>query len=248
MTPNRPGTRGIVALGITFRRSAALVLTMLALASCASGTLFRANFDADTPGALPDTTPPGAPTGDTIYVSDPTNTLAQLVVVNSGALASKSVRYSNVNVPVPSRLVGFISKEEALPAGQKFRAIWVGRADLSASGSPLDIWFGDSHFKALAAMRLHNGQVQLRTSNAPQYENIGTYSESENHTVIITVDKGAQQYSIVMTPNSVLSGWRPVLDPSALATNRPTLYFHFGEAASSSARYEADNIVIEKVK
>lgn len=247
MKPNTATTRALRALEVT-AQCLATFLAVLALGACASGTLFRANFDADALGSLPDTTPPGVPTGDVIYVSDPTNALAQLVVVNSVALASKSVRYSNVNVPVYSRFVGFMSKEELLPANQKFRAIWVGRADLSPSGSPLDIWLGDSHFKALAAMRLQNGQVRLRTSNAPQYENIGTYSESENHTVFITIDKGTQQYSIVMVPGGVLSGWRPVLDPSALGTKRPTLYFHFGEAASSSAKYEADNVVIEKVK
>jgi hypothetical protein len=46
----------------------------------------------------------------------------------------------------------------------------------------------------------------------------------------------------------VVSGWRPVLDPSALGTDRPTLYFHFGETASSSAKDLADNVVIEKVE
>jgi hypothetical protein len=200
MKPNETSTRALRTLEVTARYSAA-ILTALALGACASGTLFRADFDADALGSLPDTTPPGNPTGDVIYVSDPTNALGQLAVVNSGALASKSVQYSNVNVPVYSRFVGFMSKEEVLPANQKFRALWAGRANLDPSGSPLDIWLGDSHFKALAAMRLENGQVRLRTSNAPpQYENIGSYSESENHAVFITIDKGTQQYSIVMFP------------------------------------------------
>ena len=72
--------------------------------------------------------------------------------------------------------------------------------------------------------------TQIAMMAISQSEQIG-YANLVESWLGFTVDKGAQRYSIVMTPNSVLSGWRPVLDPSALATNRPTLYFHFGEAA-----------------
>ena len=229
--------------------SGVIAMSTMALGGCASGTLLHADFDADTIGAKPNTSLPGSPTGDLIYLSDPQNPSNQLIVVNSAALSSKCVQYSNVNAPVTSRFVGFMAKEEALGSKQKFRAIWAGRVDLAPAGSLLDIWLGDSHFKAIAALRLDNGQVLLRTSNSPeQYENIGAYSESENHTVIITVNKATQQYSVVMAPNSVLSGWRNVLSTEALGTDRPTLYFHFSEPASSSGKYLADGIAIEKVK
>jgi hypothetical protein len=221
---------------------------MFVLSGCASGTLLSAKFDADSVGSAPNKSLPGSPAGDEIYLADPSNASNQVRVVNSGALASKSLRYSNVNMPVNSRYVGFLSKQTALPANQKFRAIWVARPNLDGSGSALDVWLGDSHFKSLAALRLDAGQVLLRTSNAPQYESIGSFSETENHTVIITVDKQTQQYSIVMMPGSVLSGWRPVLNADALNTERPTLYLHFGENASSSRNYVIDNIAIEKVK
>jgi hypothetical protein len=226
-----------------------IALMPMALGGCASGTLLHADFDADTVGATPNTALPGSPTGDLIYLADPSNPSDQLIVVNSAALSSRSVKYSNVNVPVTSRFVGFMAKEEALGSTQKFRAIWAGRVDLAPAGSHLDLWLGDSHFKAIAALRLDNGQVLLRTSNSPeQYENIGAYSESENHSVIITVNKATQQYSVVMAPNSVLSGWRSVLSTDALGTDRPTVYFHFSEPASSSGNYVADGIAIEKVK
>jgi len=234
----------------TLRTSITLVVMVIAasaLGGCATGTLFRANFDADAVGALPNTSPPGAPVGDFIYLSDPTGTPGQITVVNSAALSSKSLQYANIDIPVFYRYVGFMSTEEMLGANQKFRAIWNGRLDLATNSSALDIWVGDGHFSSLAAIRFKNGQVLLRTSDTPTYENIGSYSESQNHVVTITVDKATQKYSVVMIPGSVLSGWRTVLHPAALSTDRPTIYFHFSENASSSGKYVVDNVLIEKV-
>jgi hypothetical protein len=225
---------------------AAMSLGVIMFSGCASGTLFHDDFDADAAGGPPNSSPAGPPTGDLIYIADSSNP-QQLVVVNSSALNSRALQYSNVNLPPPNRFVGFMSKEEALPANQKFRAIWVGRIDLTSSGSALDIWLGDSHFKAIAALRFDNGEVFVRTSSNPEaYESIGTYSESANETVIISVNKGTQQYSAIVGGDA--SGWRPVLDASALTTDRPTLYFWFSEPVSSSAKYVVDNVAIEKIK
>jgi hypothetical protein len=139
-----------------------------------------------------------------------------------------------------------MSKTETLGADQNFRARWDGRVDLDSNGSALDIWLGNQHFLPLAGMRFANGQVLLQTSNTPTFETIGSYNESQNHTVAVTIDKPAQKYSIVMLPGSVLSGWRTVLFPEALNTDRPTLYFHFSENKSSPAKYVVDRVRIDK--
>jgi hypothetical protein len=92
----------------------------------------------------------------------------------------------------------------------------------------------------------------LQTSDGwnPTWETIGTYNESEIHTVIITVDKAAAQYSLVIIRGPVLSGWRPVLDMEGLKTLViPTLYFWYYEDGKYGAgKCVVDNISIEKVQ
>ncbi len=226
-----------------------VVVACIVLSGCASDTLFRADFDSDTAGVKPNSSPPGPPTGDEISLSDPNDSSVQLAVMNcASAFGSQCVRYSNIDVAVPYRFASFLSRAETIGSTQKFRATWVGRVDLSPSGSLLDIWLGDPGYQAIAAIRFDNGQVLLRTSNNPeQYEVLGSYSETVNHAVFITVDKGTKQYSVVMTPNSVQSGWRDALNNQALETNRPTLHFLFSEPANSTASYVADDIVITKI-
>lgn len=227
----------------------AMAVVCCVLSGCASDTLFRADFNSDAVGAKPNPSPPGPPSGDEIHLSDPDDSSIQLAVMNcAAAFGSQCVRYSNLDVPMPYRFASFLSRAETLSSTQKFRATWVGRVDLSPSGSLLDIWLGDPGYQAIAAIRFDDGQVLLRTSNSPaQYEAIGSYSESANHAVFITVDKGLGQYSVVMTPNGIQSGWRDALNDQALATNRPTLHFLFSEQASSSASYVADDIVITRI-
>jgi hypothetical protein len=224
-----------------------LCLGLAMAVGCASGPLFNANFDADAVGSLPNTDPPGQPAGDEIYFVDANQASMQVTVVNSAALGSKSLQYSNANVPVYSRYIGFISKSEALGANQKFRAAWDGRVDLDSNGSALNILLGDPHFIPFAEMRFKDGQVLLRTTLADTYEPIGPYDESQNHAVFITIDKSTQKYSIVMVPGSVTSGWRTVLVPEALDTNRPSLYFYYSENKSSSGKYVVDKVAIRKV-
>jgi hypothetical protein len=161
------------------------------------------------------------------------------------------VSYQNLDLSIPQRFVGFFSATTALPANQKFRARWNGRIDLTAAGSGLEVWLGDGHFGQIADFRFKNGEVRLKTSggSSPTYETIGTYNESESHTALITVDKAAGQYSLVIIPGSVLSGWRPVLSSEAVKTSNPTLYFHYYEEGKhGTGKYVVDNILIEKVK
>ena len=219
------------------------LLACAVLNGCATSTLFHADFDADSIGAPPATNPPGLPSGDQIWVGDESD----LIVVQSPELNSKAASYRNLNLSLPQRYVGFFSQTTQMPANQKFRASWNGRIDLTSTGSGLEVWLGDGHFGAIADFRFKDGQVHLKTSGG--YETIGNYNESETHTVFITVDKSVAQYSLVIIPGSVLSGWRPVLSTSVMNTSTPTLYFYYYEDGKSGAgKYVVDNIIIEKIK
>ncbi len=225
-------------------------LVAATLGACATGKLFHADFNADSVGAPPAKNPPGVPSGDQIWTGDqPSGT--ELTVVQSAELNSKAASYRNLNLSTAQRFVGFFSQTTPLPANQKFRAWWNGRIDLTSTGSGLEVWLGDGHFGQIADFRFKDGNVRLKTSggSSPTYETIGTYNESETHTVFITVDKAAAQYSLVIIPGSVLSGWRPVLSTEVMKTSTPTLYFYYYEDGKYGAgKYVVDNILIEKIQ
>jgi hypothetical protein len=218
------------------------------LGACATGKLFHADFNADTVGSPPATNPPGAPSGDKIWTPE----VSQLMVVQSAELNSKAASYRNLVVPIGERHVWFMSATTTLPANQKFRAWWNGRIDLTYAGSGLDVsleWGTLS--TAIANFRFKDGQVRLRTSDVPSptWETIGTYNESETHTAIITVDKAVAQYSLVIIPGAVSSGWRPVLSKALNTLAKPTLFFYYYEDGKYGVgKYVVDNISIEKVQ
>jgi hypothetical protein len=229
-------------------RTAAALVACAMLGACATEKLLHADFNCDTVGAPPDTTLPGAPSGDKIWVP----VVSQLMVVQSAELNSKALSHRNLDVPTWDRHVGFYSATTTLPADQIFRAWWNGRIDLTSTGSGLDVRLSGPIYPDIVAFRFKDGQVRLQTSDGwnPTWETIGTYNESEIHTVIITVDKAAAQYSLVIIPGPVLSGWRPVLDMEGLKTLViPTLYFWYYEDGKYGAgKYVVDNISIEKVQ
>lgn len=220
------------------------------LNACATSTLFRAKFDADSVGAPPATNPPGPPSGDQIWIADPTD----LTVVQSPELNSKAVSYRNLNLDSWQRFVGFFSQTSVIPANQGFRAIWAGRIYLPATGSGLEVWLGDGHFGGIAAFRFKGGNILLKTSSGsnPTYETIGSYYDSVTHTVIISVDKATAKYSLGIFQSQgpfVGSGWRPVLSTEAMNTSTPTLYFwYYEEGKSGAGNYVVDDISITKVQ
>lgn len=237
------------------RRLSSLGIPLCACAiagSCASGTLFRDDFGGHQVGQPPSLNPPGPPPGDEINISGIGIQPEHMpIVISDAALGSKALRYAETDSPLGNPYVAFVSAASSLPANQTFRAVWTGRIDLDPDGSGLDVWLGDTHFEVIAAIRFKNGNVLLRTSGGaePSYELLGPYQEGANHTVFITVDKGPGQYSAVVMPFNVTSGWRPVLSTSAMSPSRPTLYMHFSEESRSSSGYYAiDEVHISKVK
>lgn len=224
-------------------------LCLLACAtSCKGTTLFKDHFEADAVGSPPALSPPGSPTGDEIYIA--TSTAAHKPqVVNDSVLGSKALKYVNVDTNVPFRYVGFLSKSSDIGPTKKIRATWNGRIDLASGGSGLDVWLGDSHFAAIASLRFKGGDIQLQTSGgaSPTYETIGSYVENATHSATITVDKALGQYSVVIMPLGIASGWRPVLSQPAMGAARPTLYLLFFEPVNSSGFYAVDDVLIRRL-
>jgi len=223
-----------------------IVVLFAALMSACGSTLFRSNFDADTVGVRPPETPVGDPVGDYFYMSAPTDVASPAIVVTDAAFPGRALRYRNNDVADWYRYIGFMSKE-ITPASENYWAIWRGRPDLPNAASALDIWFGNSHFLPMAALRLDNGQVRVQTSGSPAtYETIGSYESGRLHTVLMRVNKLTSHYSISIfsSGGSVNTGSRPVLNASALATLRPTVYMLFSESVFSAGSYTLDDIRI----
>ena len=225
-----------------------IMFLCFSLNACGS-RLFYDNFNSDAVGNPPHSSPPGSPTGDFIYLSAPASLTPQPVkVVNGAGFSGNSLQYSNVNIPLYHRYVGFMSKE-ITPASQHYWAVWNGLLNLSTNSSHLDVWFGDSHFSPMAQLRFKDGQILLQTSTgaAPSFTSLGTYSAGFRHSIIIKIDKNTSTYALSIFPvgGSVMSsGSRPILTPSALSTLRPTLYMWFGEDAHSNGTYTVDNVVL----
>jgi hypothetical protein len=220
------------------------------LAGCGTTRIFYASFESDTVGSLPAENPPGPPDGDLIWTSVG-NMPAALSVVGSGELATKSLRYANINIPAYQRFVGFFSRPVSLAPDKTFYAYWSGRIYDDPAGSPLHVYLGNAHFLPMALLEFHNGTVRVQTSggSSPQFETIGTYTSGVQHFVVITVDKAARTYrvSILQRPVSISTGPRPVLNDSALGTNRPTLYlFYSQDGASGSGRYFVDDVTLSE--
>lgn len=234
----------------TCRVLAALAVAVL-VGGCGSTAIFHATFESDTAGAQPSTSPPEAPAGDSIYVSDVSGAGAsQLAVVDSPALGgARSLRYANVDVPTYSRFVGFQGTEVAADPGADLFAFWIGR--LQGTGSPLRIWLGDGSFRALAELSLANGTISRPVSGGPNpiFAPIGTYVEGGQHFVLLSVDAAARTWTVSVTQRgapTVSSGPNPVLEATALGATRPTLYLWFSEETSGTATYVIDDIGINR--
>ena len=219
-----------------------VICTLIALCSGCGSAILRDDFDADALNQPPAESPPGDPVGDLVYLSSPSSGSAVVVSAPAG-LSGRSLEYRNVNVPTYNRYLGFVGKE-ITPSSVEYWAAWVGIPQLSNAASALDVWIGNSHFLALGGIRFNNGQI-FRQAAGSSYVPIGTYTPGQRHTVIIKVDKAAQTYVIsVFGGQSVSTGTQTVLNPGALSTLRPSVYFWFSEESSSTSKYVIDDITI----
>ncbi|MCW5557548.1 MAG: hypothetical protein KIT22_06935 [Verrucomicrobiae bacterium] len=224
----------------TLGRLLLLALAGVFLGGCCSSPIFRANFDADTVGALPNSNPPGNPVGDTIW-STASGDPALLSVVNDPVFSSRSVRFANTGPLI--RYVGFIPID-ASSSAEKIFAYWAGV--MGSASAPLDIWLGDTHFATIGGIRFESGNVRVRT--AAGYDTIGSYTPGVSHVVVLTFNRSAGTFgvSFLQGGNSSSSTDLPLITPSAAGTIRPTLYMAYLGGGSASAQYVADDIVISE--
>ncbi len=214
-----------------------IVAALFGLTGCGSKILY-APFDADVVGTLPDSSLPGSPSGDQLWSTAGSDT-TMLSVVNSPIFSSKSMRFVNDGPTI--RYVGFFSKGISTSA-HKFYAYWSGT--MSPGSAPLDIWLGNTHFAGICGIRLENGNVRLSTG-ADAYETIGTYATDTSHVILFTVDKLAGTYDVAfLQSNHNCSRHNvPILNASALATPKPTLYLaYFG--GGGVVNYVIDEVTI----
>lgn len=235
---------------IVFTRSAVFVWAVFLsalVAGCGSTPIFRANFDSDPVGGLPNENPPGAPANDLIWTA--AGSLPGVVtVVNSGELSTRNLRYANVNVPLWNRYLGFVSAEVTLAPDKSFFAYWNGHIVDDPSGSGLDIWLGDGHFAVIALLRFKNGTISVRTGTN-DFEQVGSYVSGTDHFILLRVDKSSGMYTFSFLPargQNFAVGPRPVLSSTALNTSRPTLYAYYSEDLNGSGKYFFDNITISE--
>lgn len=228
-----------------------ILLVLLFGSGCATARIFHADFNADAVGARPNTSPPTAPAGDQIYMSDSSAPVSgQFEVVDNPALGSRALQYANVNVDLSRRFLGFISATVSPAATNEVWAVWDGIPNLPANASPLDIWLGNNHFQASARLRLDNGNVSVQTPGGGQnFENVGTYTNGRIHAVILRVNRADQTYSLsFLERNSpaINVGPRPFLAAFALDASNPTLWMQFSAETSSPGTYVIDNVMIRR--
>jgi hypothetical protein len=209
------------------------------LGACASAPIFRADFDNDTVGEQPNPSPPGSPSGDTIWSSSGGNTTT-FSVVHDDILRSRSARLANAGSAV--RMVGFIPVDLSSTADHVY-ASW--RGVINDARAPLEVWLGDAHFVAIGGLRFKEGEVQVTTSRS-DFETIGSYKSNISHFVIITLNKtqGTFGVSLVQRNNTVSRFDVRVLNLAAAQTIRPTLYVSYHHGGSDLAHYVIDEIII----
>jgi len=168
-----------------------LTLITLGFALMLSGcTLFHADFESDTVGARPSSSPDGRPTGDMIriWLADPGN----LVVVpgrNSCDVSSgKSLVYSYQQSVSQADLIGIEPRREV----QEFWAVWDGRAERFSSTTPRFFFSVGNFNTGIANLEIVNGE--FRASG----ERIANVVPVEVHSVIMHVDNREGTYSVTI--------------------------------------------------
>ncbi len=217
----------------------------LSLAGGCGNVLFHDSFDDDTIGSRPNLVPPGDPVGDLIYMSDPAGT--SLEVVSGAEAGDHDLKYQKTEASDISRYVGFLSKQ-ITPDERAFTLIWNAKANLFNQDGPLDIWVGNTHFGAIAGIRIDNGRV-LKRQGESSYIDIGAFRNDVDHTVVWTIDRDAETYSLLLSGGgiSISVDDEPITGQNELTylmTPRPTLYLLFGEGGTGASSYTIDNLRI----
>lgn len=158
----------------------------LALLSMLSGcVLLHADFESDTAGALPGSSPAGPPEGDEIRVWAAG---AANIVVTADRLFGNSLRHS----PRESvSQIDFIATETARTV-QQFTALWDGCADRWSADTPRYFFSVGSLNTGLANIELENGEFRAAG------ERLADVVYGEIHTVSVQVDNRAGTYTVTI--------------------------------------------------
>lgn len=175
-----------------------LLITMMSAAAvmgCGTSnkSIFLERFE-DTPiGSTPSATPD---VGKSISISE-----AQLVKVKTFPphLDDKCMGFDQPKDGVPAfKRVEFVANQSPAGYDDGYRVIWLGYYKNIHNGG-IAVSLQSGHFITAFTMILKSGNVFVIENN--QEKLVGSYSQSHNHTVICTVQKGTGTYSL-----GVLSG------------------------------------------
>ena len=155
--------------------------------------LFHADFESDTVGVQPSSSPAGDPTGDEIEI------LAAgsgNIVVIADRLFGKSLRHS------PQESVSQINFKgiETRRAVQEFFALWDGCADRWSSDTPRFFFTVGNLNTGRANLEIENGEFRAAG------ERLGDVVFGEIHSVRIHVDNIAGTYTVTIAQTDSTSG------------------------------------------
>jgi hypothetical protein len=176
-------------------KSGYLPLFCLAFVPMLSGcVIFHADFESDTVGVPPGSSPAGNPTGDEIVIlgADSGN-----VVVIADRLFGNSLRHS------PQETVSqiFFTGIETRSAVEQFVAIWDGCADGWSSDTPRYFFTVGSLNTGTANLEIENGEFRAAG------ERIADVVVGEVHTVRILVDNTAGTYTVTIAQGDPALGY-----------------------------------------
>ncbi|HSD68015.1 MAG TPA: hypothetical protein VLB07_00620 [Woeseiaceae bacterium] len=171
----------------------ALIYPCFALVLSGCETLFHADFESDTAGGPPSSSPAGPPTDDVIRIwpADPPN-----IVVIADRLFGNSLSHSYREAVSQTDFIAI----ETTRAVQEFTALWDGCADRFSSATPRFFFAIGNLNTGIANIEIVDGE--FRASG----ERLGDVVFGEVHTVSVHVDNSAGTYTATIAQAAPTSG------------------------------------------
>jgi hypothetical protein len=228
-----------------------ILASVILLSACNSSKIFFASFDSEADGSRPAASAPGQPAGDTIYSSNSCDlTAGDLVVINSEEFGSKALRYSNVDIAQPCRILNFISRELNMVETKELWFYFNAVPHLSEDSSPLRITATGYNWKPFAGILLQNGKILLQvTAGAnPDYELIGSFANGQRQFILFHINQESVTYTLtILKPGGNIElADRPILDPTAFSTSKVSILANYSQIESSDGSYIFDNVTISE--
>jgi hypothetical protein len=208
------------------------------LAGCSSN-VFLSNFEADTPGEDPLTSPPGPPSGDSVFVvhGDDVGGLNNVTITTSGALIDEQSLLLEGPTGGVTPLVGFI----AAPVSNLDRPVTFDYTGRLSDGGSVRICVGTDAPNCVLVVRLtEDGDVVVNDVT------VGSYVPQGTHRVLFTLFPSLGSFSFAMTGDATIE------DKEAAAGFLPQLEDFPGDTMSLSLRLEnagsGDTYLVDNVR